>query len=431
MKIKSGSSRFITLLIIFILFKNFLFAGEVIGILNVKKEIVHLTTSSVSKQLSSGSIDLENEAVVITDKTGQAEVIYKDKASINLSENTQAKFSTNAIVMKIGKAYYRFTKLGNQFKVLLPHASLGIRGTAFLVKVFLNGEAMVKLDEGNIEIISKSETKILKPGEVSKISPAGKIKIEKFIKKTSVPSPGVFDYTKILRNKPFPKKFTKESNTPVKITVKNKLQKPIKKNLEVEGKHTLIVKYIEEGKSMGRGFFEVFLNGTNYVNGKRLVPRPGLDTVIINNLPPDEYKLEVVKAGTYTKRTIIIDDTEEAQTHKEIFIYIEKKIVILKNNRALNLVFKNKEVKFYDKNGLPLPITLHPMGFQFNYPNLPQGSPLHGNRVYFHVPKDSKNQIFIIKYPVKNKDSSSSKKKLKKVILTLNQYSTIDKFELP
>lgn len=69
-----------------------------------------------------------------------------------LSPKAKIQLGIQKITLFRGKSLYEFKKINGEFKIHLPNAVLGIRGTRFMVEIQPDGKSMIKMFEGKIEI---------------------------------------------------------------------------------------------------------------------------------------------------------------------------------------------------------------------------------------------------------------------------------------
>jgi hypothetical protein len=74
-----------------------------------------------------------------------------------LAPEARVQVGYQTLTMFRGKSLFEFRKVDGEFKIVLPKAMLGIRGTSFLVVVEPDGTSMVRMFEGRIEIDRQGE----------------------------------------------------------------------------------------------------------------------------------------------------------------------------------------------------------------------------------------------------------------------------------
>jgi len=382
-------------------------SSEFIATIQPLGKSVYISNQKEEFSLITESAKIFNGTKVKTDSTGKAKVEYKDKVSIKINANTFVEFKIQAIVMKIGQAYYRFAKLGKKFKVLLPSATLGIRGTAFLVNIDKSGKITVKLDEGVIEIkIRTGEVKVMKAGNTATLT---KDKITIF-KTAFLNSLNVLQSIVKKKIKKVKKSIKKQKH------VRRKLKAQKRKaalrmlpqdndtivNMELYGNKTLIIECTNKDGKPYRGHFEVFIDGCNAVNNKKLVPRLGYRSLKIKNFEPGVYDFVIKKAGTYYYKKVTIPD-DDKPIHKIKFKYKKKKLITYFNGQFVNFLINRHKIKIYDELGIEVPVRGGAVGHQIDQHVLPQDDIFGKYRINFYIPRDKNKHKFTFKFKINKK----------------------------
>ena len=81
--------------------------------------------------------------------------------TFTLAPGSKVKIGSNSIVMYLGSTIFEFEKVHGEFRIVLPKATLGIKGTRFEVTVQETGNASVRLFEGSIAIECQGRTTTL------------------------------------------------------------------------------------------------------------------------------------------------------------------------------------------------------------------------------------------------------------------------------
>ncbi|MBF0500913.1 MAG: FecR domain-containing protein [Candidatus Riflebacteria bacterium] len=90
-----------------------------------------------------------------------------------LKPGIRVQLDQNSLVLFEGAAQFEFRKVGNNFKVKIPGAQLGIRGTRFDVTLAPDHSARVVLYEGKVAIERSGKEDILEPGQTALIGADG------------------------------------------------------------------------------------------------------------------------------------------------------------------------------------------------------------------------------------------------------------------
>ena len=100
---------------------------------------------------------------VIENKGSKPAIIseLQNNHKFTLAPESKVKVGYNSLVMYFGKTLFEFEKVNGEFRIVLPRAVLGIRGTRFEVEVQANGNSSVQLFEGKIAIEQDGKTTML------------------------------------------------------------------------------------------------------------------------------------------------------------------------------------------------------------------------------------------------------------------------------
>ncbi len=97
-----------------------------------------------------------------------------DDCSFFLKPGAGAEFAEKSITLHNGSTRLVFGKIGGEFKVKIPFATLGIRGTQLIANVFPDKSSSVFLVEGNITVTSEAREIKLEAGKKLTVSSDGK-----------------------------------------------------------------------------------------------------------------------------------------------------------------------------------------------------------------------------------------------------------------
>jgi|GEM_PF-6230568 len=97
----------------------------------------------------------------------------QDNAKFTLRADAKIQFLPASVILIQGTTRFEFSKIKGVYKVKIPGAILGIRGTTFDVCVNADKSTAIALLEGKIEIERGSEITVLKPGETAILGPNG------------------------------------------------------------------------------------------------------------------------------------------------------------------------------------------------------------------------------------------------------------------
>lgn len=121
-----------------------------------------------------------------TPKGGQYELILPDQTRVWLNSSSSIRFPTQfkgreRCVSITGEAYFEVSKnAAMPFKITANHTEIAVLGTHFNVMAYLDESSInTSLLEGSVRVSSGAETKVLVPGQESRINKTGKINIAK------------------------------------------------------------------------------------------------------------------------------------------------------------------------------------------------------------------------------------------------------------
>ncbi len=86
-----------------------------------------------------------------------------------LSPKAKVKLGVQKLTLYRGKSLFEFRKVNGEFKIFMPNAVLGIRGTRFFVDVQDDGKTIVKMFEGKLEIEKNGQVTPLQNQEMAEI----------------------------------------------------------------------------------------------------------------------------------------------------------------------------------------------------------------------------------------------------------------------
>ncbi len=93
----------------------------------------------------------------------------QQKHTFNLAPGARLKIGSRSITMFFGSTKYEFENIGGEFHIVLPKATLGIKGTRFQVDVAENGNAKVELFEGRLAIECQGKITMMESGSKAEI----------------------------------------------------------------------------------------------------------------------------------------------------------------------------------------------------------------------------------------------------------------------
>lgn len=119
-----------------------------------------------------------------TPKGGQYQVILPDQTKVWLNSASSIRFPTQfrgkeRRVTVTGEAYFEVSKNPDMpFKITASHTEVEVLGTHFNLMAYSDeGSVNTFLLEGSVRVRSRSETKVLVPGQESRVSKDGKLRI--------------------------------------------------------------------------------------------------------------------------------------------------------------------------------------------------------------------------------------------------------------
>lgn len=148
-------------------------AGEIVATLELAEGDVHVNGEGAEK-----GAGLREGDKVTTGADSKASVTFFDGGVLRLSENTEivlSEVSKSAILISqtAGETWTRLLKLAgvDQYSVETPTTIASVRGTGFKVKVGAE-ETEISVGEGQVEVATKSEGRILKKQLLRKLQRA-------------------------------------------------------------------------------------------------------------------------------------------------------------------------------------------------------------------------------------------------------------------
>ncbi len=140
-------------------------------------------------------LDLGDE--IVTGSNGHVVISLSDRSQIHVFPNSRVKLndfsSANSMpeLLEIffGRVRVKIHRIGgrpNLYRLNSPAASIAVRGTEFIVDVQANGETLVAVSEGSVEVSSRlnpDNKRLVTPGRSVLVRPGGEISL-------SVPGPG-------------------------------------------------------------------------------------------------------------------------------------------------------------------------------------------------------------------------------------------------
>jgi len=93
----------------------------------------------------------------------------KDGHKFILSPKAKIKLGVQKLTLYRGKSMFEFRKTNGEFKIHMPNAVLGIRGTKFLVDIKDDGRAIVQMFEGKLAIEKNGHEVLIQGQEIAEI----------------------------------------------------------------------------------------------------------------------------------------------------------------------------------------------------------------------------------------------------------------------
>ncbi|HOT29390.1 MAG TPA: FecR domain-containing protein [Candidatus Ozemobacteraceae bacterium] len=149
----------------------------------MEKTIVSLERSSKISELPLPPEYPLHDGDILENKGGKPASIkdLKEGHKFALAPQARVQLGGQKITMFRGKTMFEFRKMNGEFKIVLPGAVLGIRGTRFLVGVQSDGTSVVKMFEGRLEVekdgkitpLQDQETGVIEKSSEVQVIPAG------------------------------------------------------------------------------------------------------------------------------------------------------------------------------------------------------------------------------------------------------------------
>lgn len=158
-----------------------------VGTVSITQAPVYVIRNGIQKSIGSFGLSLKLNDEVVTGDTGKAYIMLSDESQIVVGAKTRLKITKGAIEKKgsgikrfilglIGKIRARVKKSQGTFQVKTSTATIGVKGTDFIVD-FSGTETTVGTLEGLVNMKSNASGQDLDipPGKMSSVSSGGEV----------------------------------------------------------------------------------------------------------------------------------------------------------------------------------------------------------------------------------------------------------------
>jgi len=274
---------------------------------------------------------------------------------------------------------------GTKYNVKTPNAIAGVAGTVFLIRYNKNSGTLLYVFEGKVKFSSIKDIMFLNAKLVSKDENAkidtdgnynGPVKVGPAGRKLK-------DYWYRFIDKAF-----RRRTLPERIT----------RNLNLEGNVTLIIRVLTDiAKSGLPGYFEVYINGYNSINGKYLSSQTS--TIEIENFEPGNYTVTIRKGGTYYTKEISIADGVKFK--RISFPYQQRNLAFYVNGEKISP--RSENFQLFDSRGEKVKIATFTDSYALHQHNLVCRLDWENNVVLAQIPADGKKHYLKAVYKLNGK----------------------------